>query len=192
MRMRTTEATRRWLILLAGASLLAGAPSPIHIEPAEDGMTARIVVVPPEAESSESPHGKLWSLAGGLSGLEPGAPNLPRLVRVIPGKPGFRAALRVLAEEFDERPAPDVAPVAARKSSFEADDRYRHVLQWERDPAVYGRDAFWPSERLSVDQALMGTNAYVRIECRPLTWNPATRKLRLYKRIVAELSFVPP
>jgi hypothetical protein len=118
-----------------------------------------------------------------------GGPDVPTVARTIPGIPGYSAHVRVLNTETEEFEGVSVAPTETYVRDDSQPDRPALKGVRIRDESVYGRDAFWPADLIAVQEASMGTQKFVRIECRPIQYNPASHTVRFNREIDAELWF---
>lgn len=133
-------------------------------------------------------YGQVASLAGQVDSFEAGLPDLPRLARVLPVDDGRPIRIRSVESRHEDVEGVDVAPVKTEKrTGFEKIET--EVTQYERRESVYKQTGFWPGELLELQEAWMGTQKLVRIECRPVQYNPATKTLRFHNAIKAVLEF---
>lgn len=119
----------------------------------------------------------------------PGTPDVPRLTRLLPGHGGFQAVLEVRGLEATN--VPDVAVAAAPVHRVEAPEAEVRRLRpcREPDPGIYGRDAFWPPALGRVEEAWIGTQKVVRVECFPIQYNPSRKTICCYRRLEGVLRF---
>ena len=59
----------------------------------------------------------------------------------------------------------------------------------EVDETVYAADAFWPEDLVKVDEVWVHTQKFVRIEYRPVQYNPITKTLRVYEDLESKVRF---
>jgi subtilisin-like proprotein convertase family protein len=116
---------------------------------------------------------------------EVGAPDLPGLGRFIAVPQGATARLEILSLKSQVFEGFDVIPAA--QMPFENDDS---PLTHEKDPAIYGRDAFYPDEpvRLSDPMSLRGVDSVV-LGISPFQYNPVTRELIVYTDVEVRVTF---
>ena len=135
--------------------------------------------------------GYVLRISGQVASLKPGAPDVPVVARVIPGVAGRTAHVRLVKAEPQEFADVYLAPAESRVR--DETDPEKPVLKAVRSgsPGDYSSDAFWPPELVAVQEALMGTQKFVRIECHPIRYNPVSRVVRFYPQIQAELWFEP-
>lgn len=128
-------------------------------------------------------------IPGQASSARAGTPDVPRVVKLLPGFKGRRAVLTL--QGMDATNIPDVAVVAAE--GFKLDNpesaTRKRVPHRDADPDVYGQDRFWPVDLGRVEEAWIGTQKVVRVECFPVQYNPLTRTVRFYRRIEGMLRF---
>ena len=210
---------RRAVVLLSGALLLAAAGAgvlaadspapPDHGRPAarpaaigEPGETTwswrsagtasqEFTIEPRGLRAVPMADGSRLSLDGSGRTAAPGAPDLPVLARVRPGLPGFTAHVALKPVSWIEVTNIDVAPVATRVLEDLTTNAPSYRLDSVRAAAVYGTDAFWPPELATVQEAWQGTQKLVRVECRPLQFNPVRKIVRYAARMEGVLTFEP-
>ena len=156
-----------------------------------DAASQEFTIEPRGLRAMATPHGSQLSLSDGVRASKSGAPDLPALVRVRPGKPGFTARVALKPVSWTEITNLDVAPVAARVLEDVTTNAPSYRLDWVRDAAIYGADAFWPPELATVREAWQGTQKLVRVECRPLQFNPVRKIARYAARVEGALTFEP-
>lgn len=120
-------------------------------------------------------------IPGQATAGKPGAPDVPGLAKLVPGIKGMRAVLTL--QGFDPTNLTDVGvvPVAGPMQALSP--------QRQADPGIYGQAQFWPSNLGRVDEAWIGTQKVVRVECYPVQYNPVAKTLRFYRRLEGILSF---
>jgi hypothetical protein len=116
-----------------------------------------------------------------------GGPDI-RMRAFALGFPGERGnTVRVVAADYEDIPSVPLVPIPMMRGG-EGD--LPEIVAYEADPAKYGRNALLPAvvaELASVSQVrsmLIGT-----IRVHPLQYNPVTRSLRRYSRIVLEVQY---
>ena len=183
--------------LLLGAALVCaqepkpartiGAPAPAQWEIPDDPaakppVECRVRISGFELHPTE--HGEVVALPSRVPGLsQAGAPDLPAVASGFKGHPQVRLAVRFLRSEFEDVPDVDVAPVPSARAG-EFDQPYeKPVLTYSRSPDAYAADAWWPETLVSLQEAMGGTQKYVRVECRPFQYNAARRTLRFHRQI---------
>jgi hypothetical protein len=181
------------LAAAALAARAAAAPGDSwHVRRADAaGTRLRVTITPGAPLRVVLPQGETVAFAGPSADTHPGAPALSPLVRVWPGRPAFRARVRLVHAEFRDEPGTTVAPGAAPRLDYTAAGVRRVGSVRRQDPVIYGQDAFWPPELLHAREAWMGTNRLLRLTCHAAQYNPVRRILRVYTRIEAELQWVP-
>ena len=187
-------------IALATILLLAAAVSgaeTIVLDTATEGLSVRVVESDVETTVLEYELGSFSSELIDIDGesffsvrlgeesttLERGFPQLPNICRSIVIPDDAEMAVRVLSSHFIEYPD---FPVAPSKGSIP-----RNV-----DPATvaYAFDAFYGSDEWYPEELAYARDPYVMRDVRgtvvvvnPLQYNPATRTLRVYDRVVVEV-----
>jgi hypothetical protein len=133
--------------------------------------------------------GYVLRIAGQAAPLKPGAPDVPVFARTIPGIAGHVARVRVTRIEQEDFTNVLVAPAEAHEPDYADPEKPGlKTVRAASDPA-YTIDAFWPADLIAVQEASMGTQKFVRIECRPIQYNPASHTVRFNREIDAELWF---
>jgi hypothetical protein len=175
------------MLLLATLPALAASLDPRGVlsqpQPSANGLGLTLEFPAPQLESV--PGGLRVRLAGeGLWG-EAGCPDLPSVIRHvrIPARSGVQ--LRVEEAVWSSLGTQSVAPVQERLHT-EAD----LPLPWLRDEAVYGTDAAWPTQWISLSEPmLMREIRLVTLAVAPLRWNPVSGELERLERLRVELTF---
>lgn len=128
-------------------------------------------------------------IPGQASSARAGTPAVPRVVKLLPGFKGRRAVLTL--QGMDSTNISDVAVVAAEGFKLDNPDSAtrKRVPHRDADPEIYGQDRFWPVDLGRVEEAWIGTQKVVRVECFPVQYNPVTRTVRFYRRIEGALRF---
>jgi gingipain R len=116
--------------------------------------------------------------------LAAGEPELPRVARSVAIPRDRRMAVRVLEAEYEELCDVDIVPSKG--------NLYRTVdpatVPFERGPA-YARDAFLPERLVETGEPyLLRDVRGLAVALHPARWNPASRCLRVYRRVVVELT----
>lgn len=137
-----------------------------------------------EAEGGHSPR-----IPGQAGAMAAGTPEVPRLARLLAGHGGMKAVLELRGVDPTNVPGVVVAPCPAMKVE-ELETGGRRLRQYRvPDPAVYGKDDFWPAGLGRVEEACIGTQNVVRVECFPIQYNPFQKVLRFHRRLEGELRF---
>ena len=119
-----------------------------------------------------------------------GTPDLPVFVKLLPGHKGLKAVLELEDASFKDYEDIEVAP----------------IMKYELDPAqlpdvmvpvgrrlasdqIYSSDEFWPEQLYKVEEIWVRTQKFVRVEYRPIQYNPVTKTLRVYEDLVSTLKF---
>lgn len=125
--------------------------------------------------------GSALRIPGQATAGKPGAPDVPGLAKLVPGIKGMRAVLTL--QGFDPTNLMDVV-VAPVESPVQGS-----LPQRQSDPGIYGKAQFWPSKLGWVDEAWIGTQKVVRLECHPVQYNPVQKSIRFYRRLEGIVSF---
>jgi hypothetical protein len=149
--------------------------------------------LPPARISVSGREFLLYDFAGSLpsQGSEGvGGPDI-RMRAFALGFPGETGnTVRVVAADYEDIPGVPLVPIPMMRGG-ERD--LPEIVAYEADPAKYGQNALLPAvvaELASVGQVrsmLIGT-----IRVHPLQYNPVTKSLRRYSRIVLEVQYGPP
>jgi hypothetical protein len=126
------------------------------------------------------------SIPGSASLSRPGAPDVP-VMSCLLGIPD-RGDVRLEVVSFDEQylEGYDVAP--ARPFAQEG----KALIEAVPDAAIYGQDAFYPSELASLGEpAVFRDLRVVAVRVNPVRYNPATRTLAVAERVRVRLSYGP-
>jgi PKD repeat protein len=127
---------------------------------------------------------KKINLPGTFLFNDAGKPDLPGSGRYIAIPQGSTPHLRIIDFEvetihgFDIAPAP-VIPLDTKKD-----------IIYSRDAAVYGNNAFYPSNpvQISAVERFRGTDV-IMLGITPFQYNPVSKELKVYKNIKIELTF---
>ena len=121
-----------------------------------------------------------WGITG-----EFGKPELPVISKTIalPYTAGVDYSVEIL--ETEEIPDIDIYPLQEGKS-----DRPDAVETFMKDENFYRSDLFYPAERVSVsDPVIMRDLRLVNVAFSPFSYNPASRRLNIVKRMRLTLNF---
>lgn len=162
----------------------------------EDGLVFELTLPAPAVTAVAGTGGHVVRMAGYPPLAEPGRPALPARGWLIGLPPGARASVRATVLESQSFSGVDVLP-AARASRGLPDPRANGlpvfppaVPDISRDPAVYGRDAFWPAASASVGAParLRDLNTQV-VTVYPVQANPLRGELRAARRLRVDVAF---
>lgn len=138
--------------------------------------------------AAEAGGGYVLKIPGQAASLA-GTPDVPRLTRLFPGYGGLRAVLELRGlEPTNVTGIVIVASPTQRLEDPEAEVRRLRPSR-EPDPAIYGRDAFWPAKLGRVEEAWIGTQKVVRVECFPVQYNASRKTVCFYRRLEGVLRF---
>ena len=117
---------------------------------------------------------------------EPGRPNLGGVSRYVAVPQGARAQVVILDVRTEVYHNIEVAPA----SNIPRDDDDA-PLYYEKDMAIYGRNAYWPSSpvTLSKKMKMRGVDV-VLVGVMPFQYNPVTKELIVYKDLRFRVDFV--
>ena len=166
-----------------------GARGPVDIEVtplggADGGRTVK-VLTPNFSVANVPGHGQAIKLPDGTGNHTEGGPEIDGIVRIIDGRNGYLPRVTVHHTEFDDHGDFDLAP----REGYTHDDEAGWRLDRRPDPAIYGTDAHWPPELVDVQQFKIDGETKVRLEYRPVQYNPVTRVLRHHRSIESEVTF---
>jgi hypothetical protein len=115
-----------------------------------------------------------------------GAPNLPGMGRFIAIPQGSHAEVRILEVRTEVFHNMEIAP--AFEIPAEHDDS---PLKFEKDPGIYGVDALYPRQPVTVSDptSMRGVDVVV-VGITPFQYNPVTKDLMVYKDIRLGVDFV--
>ncbi|MBD3237695.1 MAG: PKD domain-containing protein [Candidatus Eisenbacteria bacterium] len=125
------------------------------------------------------------TLPGVILPNDPGAPDLPGLGRFVAIPQGAAASFEIIAERTEVYPNIDIAPAPVLPR--EGDDG---PLVYERDLAIYQRDALYPTSPvvLSDVRQMRGVDV-VTLGITPFQYNPVTRELIVYRELEVRVDF---
>lgn len=123
-------------------------------------------------------------MPGQVSAAMPGAPDIPRIARLVTGLDGYRPVLRLEGKQPTN--ISDVAVVAVKGY---AGDSFVRAGPRTPDSAIYATGQFWPAELCRLEEACIGTQNVVRLECYPVQYNASTKVIRFYRCLEGVLRF---
>ena len=165
---------------------------PLSVTPIAGHATdLSVSLVPPDLTFEETPEGYVPRLQGAYARSEWGVPDVPELSTVIDGRDDLQAQIEIIDAVF--RDVEDMEIAAALWQSLDVGQDGSTVQTSGRNPNpdIYGADAFWPTDLVTVDEARQRDRHLVRLGFNPVQYNPVTRTLRYYERINARVRFVP-
>ena len=165
-----------------------GAPS-WDITPLPDGDGFRISIVCPGMKLVREGDGYAVRIPGQVVAREAGSPDIPRLARLISVAPGMYPVLSLQGMDPTNITGIVVIPTV-RYQVKEAGGGLRS-LEPSRQPdaGIYATDDFWPANPGHIEQALIGTQNVVRVECVPVQYNPIGKSIRFFGRVEGVLRF---
>lgn len=160
------------------------------ITPLGDGFDRRIQIDCPGLSAVQVEGGLSLRIPSQIVS-RPGAPDVPRLSRLLPGLRNARAVLTITGRD----PTNVTGVVLAAAEGFRLDDPdspTQALRPYRRpDPNIYGKDKYWPAELGRLEEGSVGTQKVVRVEFCPVQYNPVTGTIRFYRRLEGELRFEP-
>ena len=117
---------------------------------------------------------------------EPGRPNLAGATRYVAVPQGARVQVVILDVRTEVYHDIEVAPA----SNIPKDDDDA-PLYYEKDMAIYGRNAYWPSSpvTISAPMKMRGVDV-VLVGVMPFQYNPVTKELIVYKDLRFRVDFI--
>jgi hypothetical protein len=119
---------------------------------------------------------------------QPGVPDLKYRLLPLAFQAAEGNAVQVVAADYEDIPNVMLAPIP----TVIVRDEMLDAKSYDTDPAAYGQNTFLPgpvAELATIHQSRSMLIGGVRVY--PLQYNPATRTLRKYRRIVIEVSYTP-
>jgi hypothetical protein len=176
----------RALVVAACAGVL---PASAEAPAAQAGPGVRILLqfLTPEFRLDPAGSGQVARAEGCVPGRVAGAPDLGTLVELLRAPPGVRVTMTTGTCVFVAQESVYISPVERTRRIHRDDQVFEDVAERVEDGTIYGADGFWPERILRVEEASMGTNRFVRVECIPWQYNPVRRVLRTYTRVEAAL-----
>ncbi len=164
-------------------------PAVLTLIPIPESPNLKISIAFSGFEIIEGACGASLRIPGQASTATPGAPDVPGIPKLVPGIKGMRAVLTL--HGFDPTNVLDVIVAPAKGYTREVPEGSGRVLPPQRqpDPGIYRTAEFWPSELGRVDEAWIGTQKVVRVECFPVQYNPVLKTIRFYRRLEGVLRF---
>ena len=161
------------------------------VTPASGSRDWRIVIECSGFSAVPVAGGYSLRIPGQASSAKPGTPDVPHLAKLVPGVKGAKAVLMIRGADPTNLTDIVVAPAEGFKlDDPESSNRTLRPYR-ESDPGLYGTDQLWPAELGRVEEAWIGTQKVVRVECFPVQYAPLTKAIRFYRRLEGELRFEP-
>ena len=157
---------------------------PAALDPATPAL---VEIVVPGFAAVPVPEGLVLRVAGQDASVQPGGPDLPMLVKLLPGVPGYKARLRVLDSASEDIASVSVAPATGWAVADPESPKPKLLPRRTRDASIYASPGFWPAEPLRLDEAWMGTQKWIRIEFRPIQYDATTRTVRFFRDMKAQI-----
>ena len=127
----------------------------------------------------------LINMPGVMLPNDEGAPNLPGNGRYVAIPSGATASLKIVNMRVETYSNIDIAP--APQIPFENDDS---PLYYERNMEIYGKNAFYPENPISLSQTakIRGVDV-VMLGITPFQYNPVSKELKVIRDIEVEIVF---
>jgi hypothetical protein len=128
-------------------------------------------------------------LSGEASTLDPGAPDLPAVNRMVMIANTGNVKLAVLNTSYTESDLPlDISPV----QMLEGDTGYPADGYSAPLPEIYGKDEWYPASVAEIsDPATLRDVRFVAVRVYPVQVNPVTKKMRVYSTIDVQVTRAP-
>ena len=159
------------------------------ITPSSDGRSIDFTLVVPELEFDSTPAGVVPRISGQATPLRPGAPDVPVVATAVPCEPRGTPSIRIVDTQPEDVTNALVAPAPRWVVDPESPSPVPAPVR-ARDESLYALSTFWPAELADVKVGMMGTQGFVRIECRPVQYNPVTGTVRVHRRIRGVVEFM--
>jgi hypothetical protein len=158
----------------------------------QSGVTSyQFSVEIPAPRSLEIPEGRIYSVPGQVASPPGGYPDVPLLARTIPGMAAYTPVVAEATSVYIDIRDVEMAPAEnVTYQSANDGETVRHASR-SRLAAIYEQAGFWPDALVGIQTAMMGTQPYIRIEARPVQYDPIERKARIHSVIRGQLNLVP-
>ena len=113
-----------------------------------------------------------------------GCPNLPVESRLLAVPQGAEVRLNVIHVESEIIRDVNIAP-ALRIQAESEEPEFNYV----KDPAVYGKNAFYPEQAFTIDRSSIRGVDVVAVSVSPFQYNPVTKELKVYTNIELSVSY---
>ena len=195
---RTADARRRWpgvtavvaALAVFFACSIASAAQVRVLRADDDGVLLEYRVDEYSIEAVDAGGASMQRVTCGDEAptVERGAPELPSVTRSLAIAGDARVEPFVLEAEYEEIENVDVMP--SRGIIYRTQNP--SSVPYEKGP-VYGRDEIYPAELVEVGEPyIMREVRGAVVDLHPFRYNPATRTLRVYRRVVVEIAVVGP
>lgn len=175
--------------LLGAAPAARGAGVVWTITPSLDEAPITFTLVVPELVFDTTAEGAVPRIQGQVAPLRPGAPDVPVVATAVPCAARGAPVVRILETQPEDVTNTVIAPAQRWVVDPESSSPVPVPVR-ARDESLYALPAFWPAELADVKVAMMGTQGLVRIECRPVQYNPVTGTVRVHRRMRGVVEFV--
>ncbi|RMF56714.1 MAG: hypothetical protein D6743_19815, partial [Calditrichaeota bacterium] len=121
---------------------------------------------------------------------QPGLPVLPQTAALVQVPPGAQVRVEILEDVFEDLDQVDVSP--APKVTLDS-PHDTPVYQPFRDAAFYASNVFWPAEvAVAAGEGTLRGQRIARVQVNPVQFNPATRTLRVHRKLTVAVHFSRP
>lgn len=175
--------------ILGGVLRVGAADEGWTIVPSSDGASITFTLVVPELVFDTTAEGVVPRIPGQVAPLRPGAPDVPVLATAVPCAARGAPVVRILETQPEDVTNTVIAPAQRWVVDPESSSPVPVPVR-ARDESLYAVSAFWPAELADVKVGMMGTQGLVRIECRPVQYNPVTGTVRVHRRMRGVVEFV--
>ena len=168
---------------------ICSASEGVRVLRCDERMAIVEVCVEEGMEEREARRDRVRIRGCGVSGRA-GAPQIPTKGIVLGVPPGAEVRLNADAGPYSEREGYALPPVP-RVRSADGQGRTPSVeYVYERDPQVYGADAFYPGKGAEiVGSGILRGRHVVVISAYPVHYNPVRGTVRVYRKIRLEVRF---
>ena len=114
-----------------------------------------------------------------------GAPDMPVFSRYVAVPRGATVKVNVLNERVEQFENMEIAPAPRIPK-----DNEQGPLHYEKNPAIYSKDAFYPQDFVMVSEPMKirGVDVVI-VAVSPFQYNPVTKKLIVHRDVKLEVSF---
>ncbi len=163
-----------WMLLLAAGAACADA---CRWDVREDPAAAESLLVDVAIQAPEfvDEGGALKPTIDGLSAIgKPGAPDLPKAVKLLPVPEGRFPRVEVLSIDSSVTNGVLVMPCPTPRVVESEEGKRVDTTDRAKDDAIYGNPEAWPAEPVLCETAMMGTQTWARLVVHPMQYEPVS------------------
>ncbi|MCD4665760.1 MAG: hypothetical protein K8R68_10870, partial [Bacteroidales bacterium] len=112
-----------------------------------------------------------------------GSPDIPGTGRYIAVPQGSNVSVKIVESRTEIISNIEIAP--APRIPF---DTYKGPLQYEKNPKIYSKNAFYPAENVTIKQSSLRGVDVVMLGVTPFQYNPVTKELIIYRDLKIEVT----